>query len=578
MRPRTTLAAGLIAVAVLGAGAPLLLSDADAATGRVFTGIAVGAGGDGYLLSSARGEMYAFGGAKAVRNPVDFTGDIVDVALTADGQGALAVSSAGQFYAYGTARPQPNPTGFSGRIVAVAVTADGQGAMAVSSAGQFYAYGTARAQNNPVGFSGEIVDVALTSNGQGAMAVSSAGQFYAYGTARPQNNPSGFSGRIVGLDLTADGQGAMAISSTGQFYAYGTASAQPNPTGYSGEMAALDLTGDGRGVVAMSNTGQVYAYGTARHYGNGDSGCTNFAGTPVCFDIRARYQALGGPDGPLGSPASGEFNVVNGGRGQHFRTGSIYWSARTGAWDVRGLIRDKYFSMAAERSVLGMPTSGEVNSNGRYSSHFANGSILFSGPTGTHEVHGSINEVYARSGYEASSLGMPLTDERPAAGGTYTAVNFFEGGSIYFSPATGARKFSLGLHAWSLDEALTLINLPLSEFMNVQRSRQPRDDQDPFNWTNDSCSGYFLTPPEFDAVFNDACVRHDFQYRNFGRGLKLQRTAARKAAADKELLADAYDECRRKGAPRVKTGVGPLPIACKDAAKYMYDVVSRVNW
>lgn len=37
----------------------------------------------------------------------------------------------------------------------------------------------------------------------------------------------------------------------------------------------------------------------------------------------------------------------------HFQTGSIYHSSSTGAWDVRGLIRDKYFSFDAENSVLG---------------------------------------------------------------------------------------------------------------------------------------------------------------------------------------------------------------------------------
>ena len=100
-------------IAVIAAITPLLVADADAAATRVFTGIDVRSGGDGYLLSSARGEMYAFGGAAAVRNPAGFTGDIADVALTSDGKGAMAVSSAGQFYASGTATAQRNPSGFA---------------------------------------------------------------------------------------------------------------------------------------------------------------------------------------------------------------------------------------------------------------------------------------------------------------------------------------------------------------------------------------------------------------------------------------------------------------------------------
>ncbi|MBM2618266.1 hypothetical protein JIG36_22150 [Actinoplanes sp. LDG1-06] len=553
--------AALLTAALIGGASPLLLGDADAAVGRAFTGIAARSGGDGYLLSSTRGEMYAFGGASAVRNPAGFTGDIVDVALTADGRGALAVSSAGQFYAYGTARSQPNPVGFSGRIVGVALTADGQGAMAVSSAGQFYAYGTARAQNNPVGFGGEIVDVALTADGRGAMAVSSIGQFYAYGTARAQKNPSGFSGRIVGLDLTADGQGVMAMSSAGQFYAYGSATAQPNPTRFSGEMTALDLTGDGRGVVAMSSTGQVYAYGTARHYGNGDSGCTPYAGTPVCFDIRARYQALGGPDGPLGAPTSGEFAVVNNGRGQHFRTGSIYWSAGTGAWDVRGVIRDKYFSMAAERGVLGLPTSGESFSNGRYGSRFTNGSIYFSGPTGTHEVHGEINEVYARNGYAEGRLGMPLTDEVDAAGPWAGGrLNFFTTGYVVWDGRS--TKVGSSSRADMLGEARSLQDMSLDNFVAVQRGLEK--SRDPLNWDTDGCSAPWFI--DLDAMFLDACHRHDLGNKTFGpKHQGLDTSSASLDRVNNRFKQDMLTICAKHGNPR---GCGTIADAAYKAVYY----------
>jgi GH24 family phage-related lysozyme (muramidase) len=221
---RTTVRHCRVVVALLAAlviAALLITPGRSQAAGRVFSGLAVTADGQGYSLTATSGEKYAFGTARAQPNPTGFSGRIVSVAVTGDGRGTMAVSSAGQFYAYGTARPQPNPKGFSGEIVAVALTADGQGAMAVSSAGQFYAYGTARAQPNPNGFSGRIVDVALTADGQGAMAVSSTGQFYAFGNAHPWPNPIGFTGPIVRVSMTADGQGAAALSASGQVYAYG---------------------------------------------------------------------------------------------------------------------------------------------------------------------------------------------------------------------------------------------------------------------------------------------------------------------------------------------------------------------
>ena len=111
-------AAALLPIAVLAAGP----ASADV---RTFTSAAVTSDGAGYLITSDRGENYAFGTMTPAANPQGFTGRIARVATTADGRGALAVSTAGQFYASGSATPQRNPAGFSGEISSVALTADG---------------------------------------------------------------------------------------------------------------------------------------------------------------------------------------------------------------------------------------------------------------------------------------------------------------------------------------------------------------------------------------------------------------------------------------------------------------------
>jgi len=63
----------------------------------------------------------------------------------------------------------------------------------------------------------------------------------------------------------------------------------------------------------------------------------------------------------------------------------------------------------------------------------------------------------------------------------------------------------------------------------------------PFNWTDDSCSG--PTGPDIDSLFDAACQRHDFGYRNFGRGLQLEPTRARKDMIDDTLYRDAQNLC-----------------------------------
>jgi LGFP repeat/Prokaryotic phospholipase A2 len=471
----------------------------------------------------------------------------------------------------------------AGRVFAgLALTADGQGYSLTATSGEKYAFGTASAQPNPSGFSGRIVDVALTSDGRGTMAVSSTGQFYAYGTARPQPNPSGFTGRIVDVALTADGQGAMAVSSTGQFYAYGTARPQQNPSDFSGRIVDVALTADGRGAAALSSIGQVYAYGSVTYRGNGDHGCTRYGGADVCLEIRAKYEILGGPRGFLGIPTSEEFSAGGGrGLGLHFQGGSIYWSPSTGAHEVRGAIRDRWATANWENGFLGFPISDEFSAGGGRGrgSHFQNGSIYWSPSTGAHEVHGAIREEWGRLGWE-HNLGFPVTDEHASFEGADRA-SFFDNGAIYWSAARGAKGFRLPYHTNTNQEALTILRLPLPEFLSLRAVRSafdPGSGLEVLNWTNDGCSG--PTYQDVESFFRDACLRHDFGWRNFGpKGLGLDATQARKNEIDTALHADALAICAQRGQPQVRFLVGSIKtVSCKLAADSVYLAVSRWPW
>ena len=95
-----------------------------------------------------------------------------------------------------------------------------------------------------------------------------------------------------------------------------------------------------------------------------------------------------------------------------------------------GLINQKYF--------LGAPISDEFktpNKNGA-GQHFEGGSIYWSPATGAHEVHGAIRDKWKSLGWENSFLGFPKTDEKVTPDG-YGRFNFFEGGAIYFHPNLG---------------------------------------------------------------------------------------------------------------------------------------------
>jgi hypothetical protein len=158
--------------------------------------------------------------------------------------------------------------------------------------------------------------------------------------------------------------------------------------------------------------------------------------------IRARWLELGGVSF-LGYPVTDETTTPDGiGRFNHFEGGSIYWSPDTGAQDVYGLIREKWASLGWERGFLGYPTTGETstpNGKGRFN-HFQGGSIYWSPDTGAHEVQGAIRDEWASIGWEESCLGFPTSDEQDFSepDGVYTRISYFQGGTVVWGPNVGA--------------------------------------------------------------------------------------------------------------------------------------------
>jgi hypothetical protein len=144
----------------------------------------------------------------------------------------------------------------------------------------------------------------------------------------------------------------------------------------------------------------------------------------------------------MGFPLDGELPTADA-RGRFLPTqaGRIYShpSTGTGAFLVYGAIGAHYGSLGWDASFLGLPVTDETGTpdgKGRYN-HFQGGSIYWSPQTGAFEVHGAIRGKWASLGWEKSFLGYPVTDETgtPDGIGRY---NHFQGGSIYWTAQTGA--------------------------------------------------------------------------------------------------------------------------------------------
>jgi uncharacterized protein with LGFP repeats len=158
--------------------------------------------------------------------------------------------------------------------------------------------------------------------------------------------------------------------------------------------------------------------------------------------IRADWAADGWERGPVGYPTQDEINAprISGAREQDFTAGQEYWSPTTGAHEVHGAILAEYIAVVAP--TFGLPLTDELTTPdglGRYN-HFQGGSIYWTPSTGAHEVHGAIRAEWAATGWETGPTGYPVTDEMTTRDGVGRFNHFSKGGSVYWTPSTDAHE------------------------------------------------------------------------------------------------------------------------------------------
>lgn len=160
------------------------------------------------------------------------------------------------------------------------------------------------------------------------------------------------------------------------------------------------------------------------------------------------YADQGWEFGFLGYPTSPERDLARGGGYQLFQGGTVYTSEASGTHSVSGAFRGLYDTVRWEQGFLGYPTSQEVPvRDGGVYQNYQGGVMYWSPTTGAHTVSGSFLEGYARSGYENGYLGYPTSQETPTLTGVFQR---FQGGVAYWSPSTPASTVSapfLGLYA-----------------------------------------------------------------------------------------------------------------------------------
>lgn len=149
-------------------------------------------------------------------------------------------------------------------------------------------------------------------------------------------------------------------------------------------------------------------------------------------------------ENPWLGQAKGEITLVPGGMHLACDAGHIYFGDKVGrAHIVQGSIYNKWMAKGGSEGFLKFPTTDELvapDKTGRYT-HFEGGSIYWHPAIGAYEVHGLIRNKWESMGWEKSQLGYPLSDEMTLEDGI-GRFSTFQGGRIYYHPDHGTHFVS----------------------------------------------------------------------------------------------------------------------------------------
>ena len=158
----------------------------------------------------------------------------------------------------------------------------------------------------------------------------------------------------------------------------------------------------------------------------------------VSGGILLKWQEYKSSDGFLGYPTSCEQKNEKGMIFQSFENGNIYWDISTGAWVIRDFAIEKWEALGGIKSKLRKIAStgycGLIR-GGCYQA-FETGNIYWSETTGAFDVSGGIYQTYLKYGTEWGVLGYPTSSELKNEKGLIYQT--FENGTIYWDTSTGA--------------------------------------------------------------------------------------------------------------------------------------------
>jgi hypothetical protein len=304
---------------------------------------------------------------------------------------------------------------------------------------------------------------------------------------------------------------ATKYNSVGGPAAYGLPTAGELPISFGGEISyngSACYFQNGRAIYWTPTTGAHTVYGLIGAEYDATYNETDSGGT--------RVQWI------LGAPTSDEMDVpgVTGARRNTFQGGNIYWSVGTGAHVVYGAIGAKYNDLGGP-AAYGLPITDEADvpsvPGARVSYFQGYRGIFWSPSTGPHTVYGAIGTEYATLAYQTDYygtnvqqiVGSPTSDEMDVFGVLGARMNAFEGGTIYWSSATGAHVVygAIGALYQSMGGPLSYLGLPTTDEQALPDGRINYFQNGKIVWT--PSDGAYAVQSVSQMSFNTGVIAFD---------------------------------------------------------------------
>ena len=160
-----------------------------------------------------------------------------------------------------------------------------------------------------------------------------------------------------------------------------------------------------------------------------------------------RYEEMGASNSVLKmSTSNGKCGIAKNGCYQNYEIGRMYYTPKTGAWDISGKIYARWFELGTEWGELGYPTSSEQkDKNGVVYQQFENGRIYYKEGK-TWVIPKWAEERYEEMGASNSVLKMSTSDGKCGIVNDGCYQNY-EIGRMYYTPKTGAWDISGKIYA-----------------------------------------------------------------------------------------------------------------------------------